>query len=363
MSGLSLDIDYRAQPDFALQLACELPAQGITAVYGASGSGKTTLLDCIAGLRRPESGSSIHYRGEAWQQHNVFIPPWQRATGYVFQDARLFPHLSVKGNLDYAQHRAQGKSSANLQQVTELLELQPLLSRNSATLSAGQQQRVAIARALLNAPRLLLLDEPLANLDHAAAQQCLAYLQRLENELQLPMLYVSHDIEEVSQLADHLILLDQGHLVGQGSLLELCTRLDTRLSHEEQAAAIAQCTITRHDAEFGLTELDLEGQPLLVSHLSQAPGQARRVRIPARDVSVCRARPTDSSILNILPVTLTEIEQTSNARLLLRLSLGSQHLLARITRKSAHQLQLQIGDRLFAQVKSAALLMEATDHV
>ena len=125
------------------------------------------------------------------------------------------------------------------------------------------------------------------------------------------MLYVSHDIEEVSQLADHLILLDQGHLVGQGSLLDLCTRLDTRLSHEEQAAAIAQCTITRHDADFGLTELDLEGQPLLVSHLSQAPGQARRVRIPARDVSVCRQRPTDSSILNILPVTLTEIEETS----------------------------------------------------
>ena len=173
---------------------------------------------------------------------------------------------------------------------------------------------------------------------------------------------MSHDIEEVSQLADHLVLLEQGRLTGQGSLLDLCSRLDTRLSHEEQAAAIALGTIARHDQTYGLTELDIEGQTLFVSHLPQAPGQQRRVRIPARDVSVCRHRPEHSSILNILPVTLSELEETADARVLLRLALGSQYLLARITRKSAAELQLRVGDHLFAQIKSAALLMEAADQ-
>jgi molybdate transport system ATP-binding protein len=220
---------------------------------------------------------------------------------------------------------------------------------------------VAIGRALLSAPRLLLLDEPLANLDHAASRQCLACLQRLAGELSLPMVYISHDIEEVSRLADHLVLLDHGRVVGQGSLLDLCSRLDTRLSREEQAAAIVVATVMRHDPEFGLTELEVEGQPLVVSHQAQRPGQQRRVRIPARDVSVCRQRPDDSSILNIIPVTLSQIEAQDGARLLLRLALGSQFLLARITRKSAARLQLAVGDRLFAQIKSAALLTESTD--
>ena len=162
-------------------------------------------------------------------------------------------------------------------------------------------------------------------------------LQRLAEELNLPMLYVSHDIEEVSQLADHLLLLDQGQLTGQGSLLELCSRLDTRSSHEEQAAAIAQCTIARHDADFGLTELDLEGQPLLVSHFARRRGNsAGCASRPAMSASAASA-PQASSILNILPVTLAEIEETANARVLLRLALGSQILLARITRKSAHR--------------------------
>ena len=230
------------------------------------------------------------------------------------------------------------------------------------TLSAGQKQRVAIARALLSAPQILLLDEPLANLDHAASAQCLGYLQRLADELDLPMLYVSHDIEEVSHLADHLVLLDQGKLVDQGSLLTLCSQLDTRLSHEEQAAAIVMAEITHHDEEFGLTELHLEGQQLFVSHLPQAPGQLRRLRIPARDVSVCRQRPHGSSILNILAVTISELEHSGNTRLLLRLSIGEQYLLARITRKSAAELQLKPGDQLFAQIKSAALLTEAADY-
>ena len=184
----------------------------------------------------------------------------------------------------------------------------------------------------------------------------------MTKELKLPILYVSHDIEEVSQLADYLVLLENGKIAGQGSLLDLCGRLDTRLSHEEQAAAIVLGTIGQDDPEFGLTELEVEGQTLLVGLQQHTPGQRRRLRIPARDVSVCREKPLDSSILNIIPVTLTEIQAEGDARVLLRLALGSQYLLARITRKSASRLQLQVGDQLFAQIKSAALLMDSADH-
>ncbi len=361
MSELRLHLTCRGDSGFTLQLDCALPARGITAVYGPSGSGKSTLLECIAGLRAPEPDSVIRLNGDTWQGQGSPVPPWRRGIGFVFQDARLFPHLDVGQNLDYAMARRSAPGTVTFGQVVAWLELDDLLARATATLSAGQKQRVAIGRALLSAPRLLLLDEPLANLDHAARQQCLRCLQRLSGELQLPMLYVSHDIEEVSQLADHLLLLDRGRLVEQGSLLELCSRLDTRLSHEEQAAAILTASVVQHDAVFDLTRLAVDGHELFVNHLPDQPGQARRVRIPARDVSVCRERPRDSSILNILPVTLSEIEETDSARVLLRLSLGSQFLLARITRKSAVELKLQVGDPIYAQIKSAALLMEATD--
>ena len=363
MSGLALLLNCPGDQDFRLQLECELPDRGITAVYGPSGSGKSTLLDCIAGLRRPDAGSRVCFRGEQWQVGRQFTPAWHRAIGYVFQDARLFPHLSARGNLEYALARRRGASAITLEKVTRWLELEPLFDQPPATLSAGQKQRVAIARALLSAPQLLLLDEPTANLDHAASQQCLGYLQRLATELELPMVYVSHDIEEVSQLADHLLLLEGGQRVDQGSMLALCNRLDSRLSQEEQAAAIAVGTIAEDETQYGLTRLDIEGQSLYVTQLSQPVGRQRRIRIPARDVSVCRQYPAQSSILNILPVTLCEIEPGTGPRILLRLSLGSQYLLARITRKSAMELDLQVGDELFAQIKSAALLMEGTDHI
>lgn len=361
MSGLVLSINYTADQHFSLKLDCELPARGITAVYGPSGSGKSTLLDCIAGLRAGESGSVVKLGSTLWQGPNHLVPAWNREVGYVFQDARLFPHLNVLGNLRYALTRSRQRDTISLDQVITSLELNELLQHTTNTLSAGQKQRVAIARALLSSPALLLLDEPLANLDHAASQQCLRGLQQLSKELQLPMLYVSHDIEEVAQLADYLLLLEQGRLVEQGSLLELCSRLDTRLSREERAAAIITASVKQHDIDFDLTELDVEGHSLFVNRLSHSLGQQRRMRIPARDISICRSRPSDTSILNILPVTIDEMEHSDGARILLRLCLGSQYLLARITRKSAMELELQVGDKVFAQIKSVALLIEASD--
>ena len=295
---------------------------------------------------------------QVWQSDSQFIPPWKRRTGFVFQDARLFPHLSVEQNLNFAVQR-QGDSRISFDDVTQWLQLKNLLPRLPENLSAGQTQRVAIGRALLSNPRLLLMDEPLANLDHAARDECLHYLGRLRDTLDLPILYISHNIEELSQIADHLVLLENGRIESQGSLLELCSRLDTRLSHEEQAAAIVVGSIQSHDELYGLSEFEIAGQTLLVNHIDSPIGQAQRLRIPARDVSLCRARPSDSSILNIVPVGLTEIEQTSGSRVLLRLALGEQFLLARITRKSVEALQLKIGDKLFAQIKSAALLTES----
>jgi len=365
MNELKLQLSCRGDDGFRLEIDCQLPATGITALYGPSGSGKTTLLNCLAGLRSADSNSLICFMDDTWQSDSSFTPPWQRHIGFVFQDARLFPHLSVEQNLNFALQRRANRTHSiagdiTLDTVVDWLQLSALLDRLPQQLSAGQVQRVAIGRALLCAPRLLLMDEPLANLDHAAREECLYYLRRLRNSLQLPMLYVSHDIEEVSQIADHLVLMENGRIESQGSLLELCSRLDTRLSHEEQAAAIINGTIKSHDSHYGLTEIEVAGQTLLVNHLEEAIGQQRRLRIPARDVSVCRARPKDSSILNIVPVELTEIEETTGSRVLLRLALGEQYLLARITRKSAEALQLTTGDKVFAQIKSAALLNEAS---
>lgn len=361
MEGLQLKLQCLGSDDFCLDISCQLPTGSTTAIYGASGSGKTTLLECLAGLRKTERGSTIQFGEDSWLSDSYAIPTWQRNIGFVFQDARLFPHLDVRGNLLFARGRAHG-NALPLDTVCQWLSLHELLDRPCDQLSAGQKQRVAIGRALMSAPRLLLLDEPLANLDGAARNQCLQGLRSARDALQLPMLYVSHDIHEVSQLADHLLVLEQGKLREQGPLLELTSRLDSSLAHQEHAAAIATGTIARHDDHYGLTELQLDGQSLWVNQLAGDAGGQRRIRIPARDVSVCRQKPEATSILNILEVTLAEMEETSDARILLRLQLNQQSMLARITRKSATELELQRGDRLYAQIKSAALLSDTGDQ-
>ncbi|MFT5709337.1 MAG: molybdate transport system ATP-binding protein [Halioglobus sp.] len=360
MRQISLNISHTGDNGFSLHIECKVPASGVTAIYGPSGSGKTTVLNAVAGIQPASGNSTIVFGNEQWQSGTQITPPWKRKIGFVFQDARLFPHLNVRQNLEYAIKRRGDESQPSFDEIVDWLNLEAQLARLPEQLSAGQQQRVAIGRALLSGPRILLMDEPLANLDHAAKSECLRYLQRLRAELDIPILYVSHDIEEISQIADNLLLLEHGRLEAQGSLIDLCGRLDTRLSHEEQAAAIVTGAIQHHDTEFGLTEIRVDDQTLLVNHLEAPLGQQQRLRIPARDVSICRARPHDSSILNIIPVELLEIEATGGSRVLLRLSLGEQYLLARITRKSAEVLQLAVGDKVFAQIKSAALLSQAT---
>ncbi len=363
MNTLNLNLSHQGANGFSLNINCNLHVSGVTAIYGRSGSGKTTLLNIIAGIQTAASGSTIIFAGDTWQSDSKLVPPWERHIGYVFQDARLFPHLDVRGNLKFALNRRGTRGQLPFDEVVAWLGLSELMSRLPEQLSGGQAQRVAIGRALLRGPEMLLMDEPLANLDHTAREECLYYLRRLRGSLDLPILYVSHDIEEVSQIADNLLLLDNGEVEAYGSLIDLCSSLDTRLSHEEQAAAILTGTVQCHDTQFDLSEILVDDETLFVSHIDAVIGQQQRLRIPARDVSICRIKPKDSSILNIIPVEIVEVETTKGSRVLLRLAMGSQYLLARITRKSAEALQLAVGDKVFAQIKSAALLSDAPTEV
>lgn len=336
------------------------------AIYGHSGAGKTSLLRWIAGLESDAEGE-LYFKQQCWQAANgACWPSHRRQIGYVFQDARLFPHLSVAGNLDFAFQRRCNDRGPSVEQVCDWLQLQSMLEQSATTLSGGQQQRVAIARALLYSPQLILMDEPLGALDWASKQQILPLLQRLKKNIDTPMLYVSHSIEEVSQLADELLLLEQGNLLAQGELLELSTRLDLPLSHEENAAAIVDAHVRCHDDRYGLSELQPDNSDdaaMFVTRGDWQAGDALRLRVPARDVSISLQKACDSSILNILPCTVDAIEQSSAARLLVRLRLGhrpdsGQPLLARLTHKSVAHLGLEIGQRVFAQIKTVALLSD-----
>lgn len=367
MSALELELRLSRGANFQLDVATRLPGDRITGVYGPSGSGKTSLLYCIGGLLTADAGSRILHNGSTLQQGEQCVPPHQRDIACVFQDARLFPHLTVAGNVDYAWRRRR-RDGPTPMELRDRLGLAAFWERRPSEISRGQQQRVAIARALACAPRLLLLDEPLANIDRQGRGELLSSLVELRRQLDLPMIYVSHDMAELAHLAEHLLVLNDGRVEAQGSLIDLSSRIDLALSHEEQAAAIIDARVKSHDLHYGLTELEVEGQTLFVASLPESPGTDMRLRLPARDISVCRIKPEQTSILNILRAEVADVETGQRSRVLLRLKVGNQHLLARVTRKSLDELALSQGDQVYAQVKSVALLSEAagrsgeTDH-
>ncbi|MEP5763984.1 MAG: molybdenum ABC transporter ATP-binding protein [Halieaceae bacterium] len=358
MNQLQIRLDLPRADNFMLRVNSDIPLQSVTGVYGPSGSGKTSLLDCLAGLQRATQDSKVCLGDTVWQEQDCWVPAHQRRVGYVFQDARLFPHLSIAGNLDFAIKRRPAGTGPDRQQLCEWMQLQDLLNRYPQQLSRGQQQRVAIARALLSAPQLLLLDEPLANIDKRARRDILQQLQTIHRELATPMIYVSHEMDELAQLADWLLVLDQGEVVAEGSVLELSSSLQLALAHEEQAAAIVNAEVVAQDSEYGLTELSLEGQALFVTATPAAPGESMRLQVPARDVSLCLQAPQQTSILNIFQVRIDSIDAGDDSRALVRLQLGEQFLLSRLTRKSIASLGLQAGDKVYAQVKSVALLRD-----
>ncbi len=345
---------------FVLDLAFELPGRGVSAVFGPSGAGKTTLLRCVAGLERQVSGR-LSVGGEIWQDsgRGISLPPHRRALGYVFQDAALFPHLSVRRNLEYGLRRTPpAQRRLAFSKAVEWLSAGPLLERAPDSLSGGERQRVAIARALLTSPRLLLMDEPMASLDRRGKAEILPYLERLRGELSLPVLYVSHDLDEVERLADQLLLLEGGRVLASGPVVELAARLDLPLVHGDAAAALVEAVVSGHDERFHLSYLDFAGGRLSVPRVALAPGARVRVRVQARDVSIVLERPRQTSILNVFPARVVAIAQDSPAQSIVRLDAGGTPVLARVTRKSSAALGLAPGADVYVQVKSVALVKQ-----
>jgi molybdate transport system ATP-binding protein len=353
-----LKVDF---PEFCVDVDLNLPGRGVTALYGHSGSGKTTCLRCIAGLEKA-SQAFIRVNGEVWQdsEKGIFLPTHKRPLGYVFQEASLFPHLTVRSNLEFGLKRiAANERKVKLEQATSLLGIDHLLERQPDKLSGGERQRVGIARALLTSPRLLLLDEPLAALDAPRKREILPYLERLHDELDIPMLYVSHSQDEVARLADHLVLLSNGKALASAPIGETLARLDLPLAMDDDAGVIVEGAVSAYDDVYHLVTVNLPGSDLSirVAHSPLQAGKPLRLKVQARDVSLTVESDRQSSILNRLPVTvISEADADNAAHVLVRLDAQGTPLLARITRYSRDQLQLHPGQRLWAQIKSVALL-------
>ncbi|MDR9437760.1 MAG: molybdenum ABC transporter ATP-binding protein, partial [Thiohalophilus sp.] len=324
--------------DFTLQTEFSAPTQGITALFGPSGCGKTTLLRCIAGLE-PMARGNVKLGHTTWQDEHTFVPVHRRGIGYVFQEANLFAHLSVRDNLLFG-YRRSGSEQAGVdpERIIGLLGISQLQNRSVQNLSGGERQRVAIGRALLSAPQLLLMDEPLAALDRDSKHAIMACLQQLSQELAIPVLYVSHDHSEVAQLAQQMIMLNNGRVQATGSVIELLNRLDLPLAHAPDAETIVEATVNAHDDQYGLSYLDFAGGRLTVAQADLPIGQPVRVRLQARDISLTLSQQTDTSILNIFPATVEAIAEEPPAQQLIKLDANGATLLARITRKSAEHL-------------------------
>ena len=363
-------------PAFALDVDLTLPGTGVTALFGPSGSGKTTCLRAIAGLEHAVALRSAARRnlviinGETWQDDSqgIFVATHLRALGYVFQEASLFGHLSVAQNLAFGQKRVARVGSAQqnaslgsggpqaVDQAVELLGIGHLLARQPHTLSGGERQRVAIARALATRPQLLLMDEPLAALDAKRKAEVLPYLEKLHRELHIPILYVSHAMDEVARLADHLVLLEEGKVAASGPTAEVMTRLDLPLAHGDAAGAVISAKVVSHDPGYHLTLVRFAGGDVTVPQQAVSVGQTLRIRVQARDVSLTLHRQTGTSIQNILPVTVTALSIDSPGQVMVQLDAGGSALLARVTARSVDALALEVGKPVFAQVKGVAIL-------
>ena len=342
-------------PSFTLDIDLSLPAKGVTVLFGRSGSGKTTLLRCIAGLERPQKGY-LSVNEEVWQDNGLWVPPYRRPLGYVFQEASLFAHLSVMGNLRYGMQRVSGGRKFPLDQAIELLGIAHLLDRKPDRLSGGERQRVAIARALAVAPRLLLMDEPLASLDSARKSEIFRYLERLREEVKIPIIYVSHAIEEVTRLADTLVLISDGRISSVGSVPELTSRLDLRSQIGRfEGGAIIDARVADQNLATGIARLAFEGGELLTTDLDALVGERVRVRIRARDVSIALECPRNISVLNCLPGIVAELGDDRGSSVDVRIAVGPTSIIARITRHSAVQLRLAPGVPIFALVKAVSL--------
>jgi len=346
---------------FALNAELALPNRGISGIFGDSGCGKTTLLRCLAGLERADSGA-VMMNDEPWQataedgKPEIFLEPYNRPVGFVFQDARLFTHMSVQENLLYGFRRRQPQSPwISLDDVVELLGIEGLLQRRVNHLSGGERQRVAIGRALLVQPQLLLLDEPLAALDRHRKREIMPFLERMHRELEIPIIYVSHSLSEVSSLVDHLVLMERGKTVAAGPLDEMLTRLDMPLADDLNATTVITGTVARMEERYRLLAVATAFGELLIPQGGVSIGESVRLKIQARDVSLCLERPERTSIINIFAATIVELDSSHECHVNVRLQAGGVHLLSRVSHLSLERLELKVGKALFVQIKGIAL--------
>ena len=342
--------------DFTLEVEQSLSSNAVTAIYGASGSGKTTLLRVIAGLLKPLQGE-LMFNGHCWQSNNDFLPAHKRQLAYVFQEPSLFEHLSVRGNIDYAFKRSRySKKLITPEHAIEQLELNRLLDRSIQTLSGGEKQRVAIARAICSNPRLLLMDEPLSALDRESKSQILPMIVSLHERFNLPIVYVSHALDEVSRLADDLLLMERGRVIASGDIKTMLTQLDLSMAQSADAESLINATVVMHDDEFGLTYLDSPLGQFSVLKRSIDIGDKVRILVAARDVSITLNRQVDTSILNIFPAVIDQIEDADKAQVTIRLISNGVRILSRLTKKSVAVMRLKVGSEVYVQTKSVAIL-------
>ena len=346
-----------ARDSFTLDVDLEFPG-GVTGILGPSGAGKTTFLRLIAGLERAPN-SAVRLGERVWEQRSpsIFVSTHDRGIGFVFQEPSLFSHLNVRRNLQYGWKRTSAQArTTSWDQAIDLLDLSPLLDRAPSTLSGGEGQRVAIARALLTGPRLLCLDEPLANIDPEQRHDVLTYLERVPAEIDVPVVYVSHNREEVVRLVDYLVVMRDGTVEAKGPLDEVLVNLASPLARARDAGVVLTGSIVAHDDAYALTTLDIGGAELVVSRIDQPIGDHARVRVAARDVSITLERPASTSILNVLSGEIAELAEAQGEQVVVRIGVGHTSLLSRITRKSADRLALAPGANVFAQIKGVAVV-------
>ena len=355
---LALAMDFRLRrADFGLSVAVDVPLEGVTAVFGASGSGKTTLLRAVAGFERPDQGR-IAVGAETWfdAATRTDVPPHRRAAGFMFQDTRLFTHLDVAGNLDFAARRAATGGGFDRADVVAALDLEPLLHRRTASLSGGERQRVALGRTLLTRPRILLLDEPLAALERERKADILPYLEGALSRFGIPTLYVSHDIDEVARFADRMVLLSAGQVQAHGPTTQMLERLDLQPAMGRfEAGVLLAGRVLRRDPRLHLTWVDVGGDEIAVPEITGADGQAVRLRIRARDVALAVRRPEGISIRNVLPGTLLELTPGEGPGFVEALvQLRAARIRSRLTLAAVEELRLNPGMAVFALVKTVS---------
>ncbi len=348
-----------AYSGFDLKVDLDVPAKGVTTLFGPSGAGKSTVLRCLAGLERSNNGY-MQVGDAVWQDesNSYFLTTQQRALGYVFQEPRLFSHLSVQKNLEYGYKRTpKNERHVEWDQAINMLAIDHLLQRKPHNLSGGEQQRVAIGRALLACPKLLLMDEPLASLDKERKREVIPFIRKLHDELDIPVIYVSHSLEEVLQITDTMVLMREGESVATGHITQLCSELELSEYLGDMSGSVIDTRVVAHEEEFGLTRLGFDGGELYVPQLPIEKGHGQRVHLLARNVGIALQKPqVTTSFLNILEATVVEVAVPDITRhaVQIKLDIGVP-LLANISRKSLYTLRLEPGQKCYALIKAVSL--------